>query len=127
MSQITLWNCFLVGIGGMFGSILRFMVGRVQKEFLPEAVFPIATCFVNLFGSFFLGYLAAKGVDRLGTGYLLLAVGFCGGLTTFSTFSLEVMEAIQAGRPSMAFIYTFTSLFGGFAGVVIGQRFGQPG
>ena len=75
----------LVGIGGALGATLRFLVG----QFLRAHSFPWATLIVNVTGSLILG------VVLFGTGdterILLIGVGFCGALTTFSSFSFETV------------------------------------
>ena len=86
-----LFNCLAVGCGGFIGSVLRYLTGLV----LPHAAFPWPTLAVNVVGSFVLALvsgLVLRGApldERLS---LLLRVGICGGFTTMSTFSLEVVQ-----------------------------------
>ena len=86
-----------VALGGALGAVLRYgLSGWLQA--LTGLVFPIGTLAVNVLGSLILG-----GVMELSTGRylfsletrLLLTTGFCGGLTTFSTFSYETLALLQ--------------------------------
>ena len=70
-------------------------------------------------GSLVLGVIAAVFKDRTGTGFLLLGSGFCGGYTTFSTFSMETAEFIQRGRWDLALLYVSTSVLFGFLGFAV--------
>lgn len=76
----------LVGVGGAAGAVVRWLVSRA----LPGRR---ATLLVNLAGSLLLGLLAATAPAP----YALLGVGFCGALTTFSTFAVEVLEGGDSG------------------------------
>jgi CrcB protein len=104
-------NMFLVFIGGGAGSILRYLLGIALPAYEG---FPLPTFAVNLVGSGLLGMLSAwlygQGTSGL---YLALAIGFCGGFTTFSTFSMEAIRLWESGRMLMGFLYTFGSLAGG--------------
>ena len=101
-------NFVYVAIGGALGAMLRYSL-----NYLPvSTAFPFKTMIANIIGSFIIGVIAGmadiKGVDeRLS---LLLKVGFCGGFTTFSTFSLETMTLIEKGDWGVAAIYTATSV-----------------
>lgn len=80
-----------VMVGAFFGAVARFGIGQLVKKW-TTSVFPWATLFVNVSGSFLLGYLFNAPVDYkilLGCG-----VGFLGSFTTFSTFKLEVMRFV---------------------------------
>jgi CrcB protein len=106
-----------VGAGGAAGSIARYMTGLAISRFMTTP-FPIATLSVNLLGSFIIGLLfglASKGNAWLVNdgGLLLLATGFCGGFTTFSTFALEHISLLQKGQSTTAIIYMVLSLAGG--------------
>lgn len=93
-------NAFLaVFIGGGLGSVLRWAVSAKMNP-LHQHI-PVGTLTVNLVGSFIIG-LALALLSRMthidDTVKLLITTGFCGGLTTFSTFSLEVVYLLQDGR-----------------------------
>lgn len=90
-------NIILVGIGGMFGSILRFLAGHyINSE--PPSAFPYATFLVNNTGSLLIGIvigLSGRFEWLTPELRLFLAVGFCGGFTTFSAFAYENVVLLQ--------------------------------
>ena len=89
-------KCLAVGCGGFIGSVLRYLIGTVT----PPSSYPLATLAVNVVGSFALAVLAAlvlRGAMSEGELSLLLRVGLCGGFTTMSTFSLEVVDLASRG------------------------------
>lgn len=97
--------------GGGIGAVLRFLVGFLCKN--HNLTLPIATFFVNIIGSFIIGFVLAYSVlktDFSPTTKLFLTVGFCGGLTTFSTFSVECLDYLASGKIIEFFIYTLLSV-----------------
>ena len=91
-----LLNCLAVGCGGFIGSVLRYLIGVATS---PTS-FPLATLAINVVGSFALGAFAAlvlRGMMADGELSLLLRVGLCGGFTTMSTFSLEMVNLVSRG------------------------------
>lgn len=89
-------NCLAVGCGGFIGSVLRFLIGTA----VPQETFPWATLVMNVVGSFALAAIAGlvlRGVVPDGELSLMLRVGFCGGFTTMSTFSLELVDLTSRG------------------------------
>ena len=106
----------LVGLGGAVGSNARYWLGWWFKAQPWAKDYFWGTFVINVSGSILLGLVAALFKDRAGVGFLLLGTGFCGGYTTFSTFSLEVVEFMQRGRWDLALLYVSTSLLGGFLG-----------
>lgn len=101
-------NPLLVGIGAFLGGISRYGIGRL----LVRQDFPLATLVINLSGSFLLGVVAALWAKDH-PARLLLGVGFLGGYTTFSTFSLEVVEQLRANQPVSALINVLVQCVGG--------------
>ncbi|RMG79136.1 MAG: fluoride efflux transporter CrcB [Bacteroidetes bacterium] len=88
---------FYVFLGTGFGGMLRYLISTKVYKFLPS-LFPYGTLAVNALGSFILGVLIFWFDDKelLNANLkLLLAVGFCGGLTTFSTFSFETFNLLR--------------------------------
>jgi CrcB protein len=114
-------QAILVFIGGGFGSVARFFIGKYLNT--PGNHIPYGTLLVNILGSLLigiiLGYLS-KTSNMSQSQSLLLASGFCGGFTTFSTFAYENQLFIKNGDFNNLLIYTFTSLFIGVAAVFAG-------
>lgn len=101
----------LVGIGGFLGSIARYGVKLLTDKYMP-ANFPYGTFIVNIVGCFIIGILfglAARN-QASGTTWLVLATGFCGAFTTFSTFALENNMLLADKQSSTAVVYTLLSL-----------------
>lgn len=114
-----LQHSLLVALGGGAGAWLRFAAGRA----LGIAAFPWATLSVNLLGSFAMGLLAGWLARHGHSGEpwrLLLGVGLLGGFTTFSAFSLELVELAQRGAYGSAALYAALSLVGGVLGLIAG-------
>jgi CrcB protein len=104
----------LIGIGGAFGANARYWIGMWFRAQPWAKEFMWGTFTINVTGSLLLGVIAAVWKDRASPYFLLLGTGFCGGYTTFSTFSLEVAEAIHRNRFDMALLYASSSVFAGF-------------
>lgn len=91
---------FIVFIGAGFGGSLRYYVSALFYRIFP-VLFPVGTLAVNFLGSFFLGLLIYGFDEReliSSNMKLLLGVGFCGGFTTFSTFSLETLNLLKESQ-----------------------------
>ncbi|MDA5544187.1 MULTISPECIES: fluoride efflux transporter CrcB [Yersinia] len=92
-----------VFIGGGVGSVARWLVSMKLNSFSPNI--PVGTLIVNLVGAFIIGLTLAlftriTHIDPVWK--LLITTGFCGGLTTFSTFSVEVVYLLQDGKLAWA-------------------------
>ena len=112
-----------VAAGGGLGTWLRYLVGRLWGVSGVTTSFPFATLTVNVLGSFAMGLLAGS-LARFGShgeGWrLLLGVGLLGGFTTFSAFSLELVNMINRGAWGVAGSYMALSLAGGIFGLFAG-------
>ena len=117
MAAIGMSSLALVAIGGAAGSVLRYLTSVVALAWLGPA-FPWGTLAVNAAGSLVIGAMA--GADVEGQARLLLVTGFLGGFTTFSAFSLELVNMINRGAWGQAGSYIALSLIGGIAGLLAG-------
>lgn len=105
----------LVGIGGAAGSMLRYGVGATVSRYVAGP-FPAGTFSINVIGSLIIGILfglVARNQWLQEGGMLLLASGFCGGFTTFSTFALENVNMMQKGQSLLSFFYIGSSVIVG--------------
>jgi fluoride exporter len=111
----------LVLIGGAVGAPLRYLTDLfVQSR--HDSVFPWGTLTVNVAGSLVLGFLAQRVDQAAAPGWLLTLVGtgFCGALTTFSTFSFETVRLVEEGSWWEASANVVVSLVAGVAAVSLG-------
>ena len=103
-------NVLAIFIGGGLGSLSRYYLSVLLKMYSMD--FPIATLTVNIIGSLILGFAVALFWNKApvhDTLKLAITVGFCGGLTTFSTFSWETFDMIKQGEVLLAFLYAAIS------------------
>lgn len=104
----------LVGLGGLIGSMGRYLVAFVMLPLAPGG-FPWGTFTVNLSGSFAIGLVMAAAVDRAWMApdlRVLLAAGVIGGFTTMSSFSFETWALLEQGLLGLALGYVLATLFG---------------
>jgi len=114
-------HAILVFIGGGFGSVLRFVIGKYLNS--TETGIPYGTFLANILGSLLIGIilgLAAKNSTLSQSQTILLASGFCGGFTTFSTFAYENHVFLKSGDFTSFALYTIASFVIGFLAVFIG-------
>jgi CrcB protein len=108
-----------IALGGTAGATLRWAVLTT----FPGGVFPWPVFAVNVVGSVILGIVLAEEWSHPGARLALhdgAGIGFCGGLTTFSTVSVEVVDLARDGRPALAAVYLLTSVVASVAGVAAG-------
>ena len=111
----------LVFIGGGFGSALRFIIGKHLNS--TTSGIPWGTFAANILGSLLIGIIlgfAAKNDSLSQNQTLLLATGFCGGFTTFSTFAYENHVFLKSGDFTSFALYTIGSFIVGFLAVFLG-------
>jgi CrcB protein len=111
-----------IGLGGFAGSILRYLVSRLNTSVEWLAV-PLGTLAVNILGSFLIGFLI--GISERSPILnvelrMFLMVGLCGGFTTFSTFTGENLMLMRNGQFLSLFLYTGLSILLGFTAVWFG-------
>jgi CrcB protein len=114
-------TALLVGIGGACGVMARYGIGKAT---LHSDALIWSTVGINIVGSFLLGLLAAE--DWFARDVReALGVGFLGGFTTFSTFSVQVVLDVDAGEPWRAAGYLLASVVGGIAAATCGYVLGR--
>lgn len=121
-----------VAVGAGLGAVCRAAVDRALVARFGVLHLPVATLLVNVVGSFLLGVVLAwaagppGGVDpdTVDTVRLTVGTGFCGGLTTFSTFSVESYLMVREGQPRTALAYGALTIGLGMAAVILGEVLG---
>jgi fluoride exporter len=119
---MNLYTLLIVGLGGFVGSTLRFLTVRLVDSRL-NALFPFGTLTVNIIGSFILGIIYMLATRQAGiseNARLFLAVGFCGGFTTFSAFALENFSLIEQKFISTSLLYIIISVVLGIIALAAG-------
>ncbi len=111
-------DLLFVGVGGALGSITRYHLGKVIAQKPKNALFPLGTLVINVSGALLLGFVT--GVNLTGNLYLLIADGFLGAYTTFSTFMYEGFNLFQDNEKKNAAYYIFGTLILGIIGYMIG-------
>ncbi|WP_338083470.1 fluoride efflux transporter CrcB [Fictibacillus nanhaiensis] len=114
-----------IASGGMIGAILRFWIGLLLFE--PEALFPFPTLFINLGGTFILGWFVVYGTKLFNSKTLILGIqtGFLGSFTTFSTFSVELVLLLEKSFFEIALLYFVISALGGITAILLGIELGS--
>ena len=122
-----------VALGSAVGGVARWSIGDWVQRLagnVPPVVFPLGTLVVNASGSFVLGALAVviarpDAGARADVARLLLGVGFCGGYTTFSTFSLDTIALLETRGWLLALVNVVASVAAGLLGVAAGMLLGR--
>lgn len=116
-----------VGIAGIIGALLRYLIGISFNQWWLY-YFPLATFLTNMVGSFILGWLTTflPHIKSLHPNIkTALGTGLIGSFTTFSTFSVETVNLINAHKWGIAVLYVLLSLWGGLFCSWFGYRTGN--
>jgi CrcB protein len=112
----------MLAVGAAVGAPSRYLVDRwVQSR--HSSVFPWGTLVVNIVASLVLGAVAGAALNPLLT--LLVGTGFCGALSTFSTFGFETMQLARSGARRQAVANIVVTLLAALGAVSLGWTIGQ--
>lgn len=118
-------NILLVGLGGFFGAISRFLMGGAVTRLFSYPTFPVATLTVNIVGCFLIGLLDGiieKHHVFSGEARLFIITGLLGGFTTFSAFGFETVTLLRKGEIGIAAANIFLSVTVGLVFVWLGFK-----
>lgn len=126
MKGVNVLDFLLLFLGGGTGTLIRFIIFQLTMKFF-SSFFPLGTLIVNLTGSFIIGFLGALFLNNhlSLTAKLFLMTGFLGGFTTFSSFSMEVLQLIQMQKFGSALLYVLVSNLLGFGLCFVGFSLAQ--
>jgi CrcB protein len=121
MEMNNMLDYLVIAFFAFIGGTVRYWLG----VWIPAVSgFPLGTLLVNLLGCFIFSWLVKhilSDIDVSARLVLGVGVGFCGALTTFSSFALDTMKLVQSDQIGLAFIYLLLSFFGGLAMTVLGE------
>lgn len=112
-----------VGAGGCIGAVIRYLV-TIQSTKMISSDFPLGTLIVNVVGGFLIGMIVelSMSTDMISPNLkLFLTTGIMGGLTTFSTFSLETINLISDGRYLIGTANVFLNVLLSLGGVALAR------
>ncbi|MBO3459212.1 fluoride efflux transporter CrcB [Aetokthonos hydrillicola Thurmond2011] len=110
-------------LGAIPGALSRYYLTLLFARWLGTG-FPYGTFFINVTGAFIMGFFVTFTLDRMLTSpdlRLLVAVGFLGSYTTFSTYALDTSALLKTGSQGLALTYWLGSALMGFVGLEIGS------
>jgi fluoride exporter len=124
MNSFVLTGC--IGLAGSLGAVARYMTGRFIAK-CSRSQFPLGTLFINVTGAFLIGLLFSLTIQKAMTPLLqsILATGFLGGFTTFSTMNWEGTQLARAGSVGQSFLYLGGSFVLGLGAVLLGMTLGR--
>lgn len=119
-------NALFVMMGGSLGSLARYLIS-VLIPFDTRSPFPYRTLFVNLVGSFLIGFVVSRFQQHIfsHTIRLLIVVGFLGAFTTFSTLSYDTIRLLNSGHARTALLNLAITITGGLIAVLAGLWLGK--
>ncbi len=113
---------FYIAIGSAIGGLSRYWLGGLIQR-AHGGPFPLGTLVINVTGSLLIGFLLRYSLDTTAVSAEMrgfLTIGFCGGYTTFSTFSWETVALIEDGDWRRASLYILASVILSIAGTIAG-------
>jgi CrcB protein len=119
----------IVGAAGAVGAVSRHALDVGLRRWFPDGP-SIGILVANVVGSFVLGFFTGFAIDRIDRtvspdARLAIAIGFCGGLTTFSTFMAQLAEEIEGGRRAAALRWAAVMLVAGLVAAAVGVAIGR--
>ena len=111
-----------VAVGSALGGVSRYLMGGLIQRLL-DTTFPAGTLLINVSGSFLLGAILRYAIETPTLSpeiRAFLTIGFCGGYTTFSTFSYETVALLEDGEWTRAGLYVGASVLLSLLGVFLG-------
>ncbi len=130
MNAVSFPMIWAIALGGAAGTVSRYLISQWLTR--TPGAFPLSTFAINVVGSFLIALFARvfSTPDSNPVLRAALTIGFCGGFTTFSTFSAEFVTLVQEGRAIRAVLYIVLSVTSGvlavMAGLALGTRFITP-
>lgn len=121
--MLNIRHIILVTIGGLTGSVMRYLSVIYMNTKVGTSLFPWATFTVNVVGSFIIGLVfgySLRNQEFEMNWRLFLAIGVCGGFTTFSAFSNESFLLLKQEQYTVLLTYVFASIFLSIAATAAG-------
>jgi fluoride exporter len=125
--MLTWRNILTVALGSAIGGALRAMLVSLTATRVTDS-FPLGVLLVNVIGCFIFGVATRYGVQSESmsdTTRLMLTTGLCGGFTTFSAFSMDIIDGLESGRSTMVTTYICGSVILGVGAMLIGMSVGR--
>jgi len=126
-SESLLMEILLIALLGSIGSLMRYHLGgyvhsSANRALVSEADFPFGTLFVNAVGSLVLGLTAGLFSEQMipHISSVVIGVGFCGSLTTFSTLAVDLQRFVRERRLLFFVLYLAASTISGIGSVLLG-------
>lgn len=117
---------FYIFLGGGIGSVFRYAISKLF--IIDKNSFPWSTLIANFIGCFIIGIILGWYINndkQYSDLYIFLSIGFCGGLTTFSTFSIEGLTLFKNGDFLIFVTYILTSIIGSLLLAALGYYISQ--
>lgn len=122
-------NFLSISVAAIFGANLRYLLSRIAaRQFGP--VFPYGTLFINVIGSFIVGFFIIWTTERVlidPRWRLLIVIGFCGSFTTFSSYAFETMAHFEQGQWGLVVINILSNNLLCLGAALAGMAFGRIG